>query len=179
MIQSHFYNGWTHDHYVSCVFVFAPDGTIRIYVINAPGCMHDSQIAHWGGIYRKLYKVNMMHKASCVVDSAFAAGQLKFLIKSSQADPVTDNPRDIVVNKQATSFRQASEWGMRALQCSFPRLKDRFTYEENGERKIMLQMIVLLFNYRTRLVGLNHILNTYMPELGRDADYLVNSLVSP
>ena len=29
-IQNMFYNGWTHDHYVSCVFVFAPDGTIPI-----------------------------------------------------------------------------------------------------------------------------------------------------
>jgi len=179
LIQGRFYNGWTHDHYVSCVFVFAPDGTIRIFVINAPGSMHDSQISHWGGIYKKLKKVHEQHNASCVVDSAFAANEFDFLIKSAQNDPVTDNPRDLVVNQQATAFRQASEWGMRALQGSFPRLKDRFLYEENRECKVMLQMIVYLFNYRTRLVGLNQILNTYMPELGRDADFLVKSLVSP
>ena len=35
---------------------------------------------------------------------------------------------------QATSMRQAAEWGMRAIQSSFPRLKDTFVYEETGER---------------------------------------------
>jgi hypothetical protein len=30
VIQSRFYNGWTHDHYVSAVLVFCPDGTIPI-----------------------------------------------------------------------------------------------------------------------------------------------------
>jgi hypothetical protein len=27
-IQERFYNGWTHDHYVTSVFCFCPDGTI-------------------------------------------------------------------------------------------------------------------------------------------------------
>ena len=35
-IQKRFYNGWTHDHYISCVFVFAPDGTIAICAYNLP-----------------------------------------------------------------------------------------------------------------------------------------------
>ena len=29
-IQERFYNGWTHDHYVTSVFCFCPDGTIPI-----------------------------------------------------------------------------------------------------------------------------------------------------
>ena len=37
--QNNFYNGWTHDHYVSSVFVFCPDGTIPICCYNVPG-MH-------------------------------------------------------------------------------------------------------------------------------------------
>ena len=28
IIQSHFYNGWKHDHYVTNIFAFAPNGTI-------------------------------------------------------------------------------------------------------------------------------------------------------
>jgi hypothetical protein len=44
-IQECFYNGWTHDHYVSSVFVFAPSVVIVACSINNPGCMHDSQIA--------------------------------------------------------------------------------------------------------------------------------------
>ena len=30
LIQERFYNGWTHDHYVSSVLCFCPDGTIPI-----------------------------------------------------------------------------------------------------------------------------------------------------
>jgi hypothetical protein len=44
-IQSIFYNGWTHGHYVSSVFVFGMDGVIKICGLNAPGTMHDSTLA--------------------------------------------------------------------------------------------------------------------------------------
>jgi hypothetical protein len=39
---------------VSCVLVFAPDGTIPAAVLNAPGSWHDSSIAEMGGLYSKL-----------------------------------------------------------------------------------------------------------------------------
>ena len=51
-IQKRFYNGWTHDHYVSSVFVFCPDGTIAIYAYNLPGIVRDSTIVEWGGVYK-------------------------------------------------------------------------------------------------------------------------------
>jgi hypothetical protein len=62
-------------------------------------------------------------------------------------------------------MRQSVEWGMRAIQSSFPRLKDRFVYEENGERKLMLKMMILLYNLRARKVGINQMRNTYMQAL--------------
>ena len=62
---------------------------------------------------------------------------------------------------------------MRALQGSFPRLKDRMIYEERGERRLWLEMIVYLFNYRARRVGLNQILNVYMPACWKDVLYLM------
>ena len=55
-IQNMFYNGQSHDHYVTNVFVFASDGTIRAMAINCPGTMHDNVVADWGGIYIKLEK---------------------------------------------------------------------------------------------------------------------------
>ncbi len=48
--QSYFYNGWKHNHFVTSVFCFCPDGTIPIAYMNLPGAMHDSTIAEWGGI---------------------------------------------------------------------------------------------------------------------------------
>ena len=167
-IQNMFYNGWTHDHYVSSVLVFCPDGTIPIAAINYPGCFHDSQIAEWGKIYKKLETIYNENGGKCVVDSAFAQSRFNFLIKSSQTDPI-DIPQALL-NREATSLRQSAEWGMRALQSSFPRLKDRLIYEETGERKIILKMLVLLFNVRSRRVGINQILNTYMPALERNAN---------
>ncbi len=53
-IQSQYYNGWTHDHYIKNVFVFTPDGTIPMAYFNVPGCIHESQVAEWGDIYAKL-----------------------------------------------------------------------------------------------------------------------------
>ena len=41
IVQNMFYNRWTHDHYVSNVFVFAPSGVVIACAINAPGAMHD------------------------------------------------------------------------------------------------------------------------------------------
>ena len=76
--------------------------------------------------------------------------------------------------QQATSCRQPAEWGMRGLQDSFPRLKDCIVYEENGERAIILKFITLLYNYRVRSVGINQILNHYMPLLSIDATYVLS-----
>jgi hypothetical protein len=53
-VQSIFYNGWMHGHYVSNIFVFGIDGTIRICGLNAPGTMHDSLLADYSHVYHKL-----------------------------------------------------------------------------------------------------------------------------
>lgn len=171
VIQAKYYNGWTHDHYVSSVFVFCPDGTIAICSYNLPGILHDSTIAEWGGVYKKLKAVYEMSDGKCTVDSAFNCRKYgDFLIKSSQSNPYTNNLNDYLVNRDATSMRQAAEWGMRMIQSSFPRMKDRFVYEEYGERRVMMKMLLLLYNLRARRVGINQILNTYMPNLRTDAN---------
>jgi hypothetical protein len=59
---------------------------------------------------------------------------------------------------------------MRGLQASFPRLKDRLDYEEKGERRLILELIVYLYNYWATLVGLNQIQSVYMPWLRRSAN---------
>ena len=71
-----------------------------------------------------------------------------------------------------TSMQQSAEWGMRSLQASFPRLKGRFIFEKFGERRVILKMMVLLYNLRARMVGINKIRNTYMPALQVNANQL-------
>ena len=85
----------------------------------------------------------------------------------------TEGLQAMLLGQQATSCRQAAEWGMQGLQGSFPRLKDRIIYEENGEQEIILKFIALLYNYRVRSVGINQILNHYMPSLSKDGSYLL------
>lgn len=100
-----------------------------------------------GGAYIVNFEKSFLETgAQCEVDSVFSKGNYPFLIKSSQ-DHVNNinNAMDVLKMKQATSAGQASEWGMRAFQGSFPRMKDRQVYEERGVRKLISLTSVLLF----------------------------------
>jgi DDE superfamily endonuclease len=176
--QSKFYNGWTHDHYITNLFGFAPDGMIIFAVLDAPGSIHDSVLADWGKIYDKLQAVFARLKLRCIMDSAFCSRTYPFILKSAQDHGITSarTPRELRRLRDATSMRQAAEWGMRALQGSFPRLKDRFRYEENGERREVLECIVLLFNFRCKFVGLNQLRNVFVPEWSRDALHFITNI---
>ena len=107
---------------MNCVFVFAPDGKIKACILNAPGTFHDSAIADYGA-YEKMEEIYNLYGGKVVVDSAFNLANKNYLVKSSQRDP--DDAHGIVLNREATSVRQLSEWGMRMIQGSFPRLKDK------------------------------------------------------
>eukprot|EP00957_Ditylum_brightwellii_P086737 6600246-Ditylum_brightwellii.AAC.2 len=67
-----FYNGWKHDHYVTNVFMFTPDGIIRSMVINLPGDTHDLAAANYGFIYKKLEDFFNKCGNKCVIDSALS-----------------------------------------------------------------------------------------------------------
>mgnify|MGYP000125822197 FL=1 len=178
--QNHFYNGWTRGHYVNSVLLFAPDGRIRGCTLNCPGSWHDSTMADYG-VYDKMESVYLEHGAKVVVDSAFGVGNREYLIKSAQQDPIGGHA-GVAINRAATSVRQLSEWGMRTIQAQFPRLNDALDYEENGERKVILQLMILLYNYQCVEIGINQILNSFMAtedsfygrKIDRDASNMFN-----
>jgi hypothetical protein len=175
-IQERFYNGWTHDHYVTSIFCFCPDGTIPISFFNVPGSVHDSQVAEFGNIYNKMEEVYHLYGAKCCVDLAFGHVMRGNFFKSCQdllgpnATTCELRKLDLCKKRQATLARQTAEWGMWMFQMSFPWVKDRFVYEERGERRICLKMLVLLYNMRARMVGINWTRNTYMKHLMRNAN---------
>ena len=117
------------------------------------------------GIYDKLEHIYKRGGGKIVVDAAFkiVSKEIKrdFLIKSSQQDPIGD-ANGVLVNRDATSVRQLSEHGMRMIQGGFPRLKDKMTFEEFGERRVIMTLMVLLYNFQASTVGVNHILNSFM-----------------
>jgi DDE superfamily endonuclease len=179
--QAIYYNGWTRGHYISCIFVFAPDGAIPICALNAPGCLHDSTVAWYGGVYQSLEDMYNTHGVRTVVDSAFQIGTGEFLLKSAQLDPDVD-PEDggfekFLENKDATSIRQLSEWGMHQLKSKFPRMNDTIKYETRGHRLLDLSLMVRLYNHQCVSIGMNQILNTYMPGESREYQYFDTSIV--
>ena len=61
---------------------------------------------------------------------------------------------------------------MRMIQAKFPRVAyDKIPYEENGERKMVLQLMVLLCNFTTHKMGMNTILNSYLPAHSKDKNF--------
>jgi hypothetical protein len=176
-IQERFYNGWTHDHYVTSVFCFFPNRTIPIAFFNVPGSIHNSQVAEMGQIYWKLEKAYEKTGGKCCVDLAFSNADRQYIYKSCQdllessAPTQAERKMEFQKKREGTLARQTAEWGMLTMQTSFPRVQDdRFVYKECGERRIVLKMFVLLYNMRMRMVGINQIRNTYMRNLLRDVN---------
>ena len=152
MIQERYYNGWTHDHYVTSVFCFCPDGTIPIAFFNVPGSDHNSQVAEQGKIYCKLEHVYETMGGKCCIDSAFVSIERGFFLKSGQdllgysAPTHCKQSYEHQIRRQTMSAWQMAEWGMLSLKGPFPQLKDQFVYKERGERQIVMKMFVLLYN---------------------------------
>jgi len=162
-VQNGYYNGWLHDHFVSCVYVFVPSGHIVAQTLNNPGSWHDSLCALNGNLYGTLAEVFERDGGKCVVDSAFSQKRCRFLIKSGK-ETAGESVARRRVREQATAMRQAVEWAMRAVQGSFPRLKDRFLFlDGSDDRRIFLHLISMLLNYRTSYVGFNQLKSTFYP----------------
>jgi len=153
------------DHTVNNVFVFCPGGTIIAAAINAPVFVHDSNLAFMGRVYDKLYNQYNLCVGKGVVYQAFASTLFPFLIKSGKEEdiPTDASPGAVQQKREAIHLRQSANWGMRAIQSSFPRLYDKLPYEEFGERRLLLRSVVHLYNFRTRFVGRNQIQTVFVP----------------
>lgn len=168
--QEAFYNGWKSGHYITNLFVFAPDGTIIMSMINCPGSMHDSELAASGSpsIYTKIDILFEDYGVKCVMDSAFANANKPSIIKSKKRETIASSAESREEFEElmgALSVRQAAEWGMRALQGAFGRLKAVWPYEEKDERYWGLALISLLYNFSANNMDLNQIRNVYWKEL--------------
>jgi hypothetical protein len=118
-IQEPFYNGWTHNHYITSAFCFCPNGTISIAFFDIPGSVHDSQVAEFGNIYNNMEGVYLLSGAKCCVDSAIGNVSRGYLYKLCQDHLGSSMPTrglrtlDLWKKIEATLARQTAEWGMR------------------------------------------------------------------
>ena len=80
----------------------------------------------------------------------------------------------MLIFQEAASVRQMSEWGMRAFQGSWPRLKDRMLYEERDKCFIILQVIARLHNLRPNITRINQIRSTLTPHQDMSVDQFMS-----
>ena len=92
------------------------------------------------GIYHGMETVFNATGGKVVVDLAFKIADMEYVIRSSKIDP--ENAKELLINRDATSVRQLSKWGVRMIQGKFPRIKDPIQYEEKGDRKIILRLLI-------------------------------------
>jgi len=68
--------------------------------------------------------------SECVANSAFSLKRCPFIIKSGKRKVGKMQARTIEC-RQATKLRQSAEWGMRAIQGSFPHVKELFIFSHD------------------------------------------------
>ncbi|KAE9096748.1 hypothetical protein PF005_g7777 [Phytophthora fragariae] len=172
-IQNAYYNGWTCSHYCSNVPAFAPVGFFLIWCsVNGPGSWHDAAMAR--GLYDKL--VNRTPEGYyAFADTTFPRnradieGRIKTPLKSTSKLPgqlqtqgrIREYRELMNFNTQLVSARQAAEWGMRAFQGSFGRLKLPLPANDHAHRHKVLMTCLRLHQVRTRCVGINQIKTVY------------------
>jgi hypothetical protein len=161
------YNGYHHDTMCNNVFCFAPTGKIIYSAINYPGSFHDSQVSV--GLVNMVLEHLGPYKICVDQDQGFPrSGDMfdKFVGPMSQRtrDNLAPAMRQMLLQRHNmyVSLRQSSEWGMRALQGTFSRLKYRLP-SDKLKRKYIIGSIVLLHNFRTHYVGLNQIATVFNP----------------
>ncbi|KAI0054335.1 hypothetical protein BV25DRAFT_1817190, partial [Artomyces pyxidatus] len=174
-IENATYNGWMSDHFVSSVLVFSPKGIIIAASINAPGSWHDSRVAR--PIYDKL-RTSTPPGFYLVADTAFPRGtqqieeRIKAPLKAGQRLHGTqaEIAERSAFDREVLSYRQTAEWGMRALQGSFGRL--RIPLEINHVERCgnLLETCLRLHNLRTITVGINQIRTVYMKHWQADEE---------
>ena len=90
----------------------------------------------------RLKQFTGMHvKKYSSLDSAFASKKSNAMLKLHQnnVDTNGNHPQQrFYVNCEVTSIWQLSEWGVRCLQGSFPKIKDKFLYKEKGKIKLII-----------------------------------------
>lgn len=167
--QNAYYCGYDCDTMVNNVLVFGPDGKVFFCAINYPGSWSDGTLTtrFFSHIKDRIgdYKI--------CVDQGFprsgdATGILVGPIPERSARRLHPLVRDnlIRMSNVYTSLRQASEWGMRGLQGTFPRCKKRLPSNKEKRRRV-LECIILVHNFRTEVVGHNQISEVFALEYER------------
>ena len=167
--QNAFYCGYDCDTMVNNVFAYGPDGKVFFAAVNFPGSWADGALTA-----RFLHTIKKkIGEYKICVDQGFprsgeAYGTLVGPVTKRAARRLHRDVREYLlrISNVHTSLCQASEWGMRGLQGTFPRWKKRLP-SDHFQRRLVIEAIVLIHNYRTELVGFNQINTVFDSEYVR------------
>ena len=151
---------------VNNFFAYGPDGKIFFAIIDFPSSWGDGMLTAWFLPFIK----NRIGDYKICVEKGFPrsgdahntlVGPLSKLTERQLHPMVCD--KLLCVSNLHTSLRQASEWGMRGMQGSFPHCKKRLP-TDCKQRKLVLESIMLVHNFHTEIVGSNQIKTVFDPE---------------
>ncbi len=167
--QNAMYNGYHSDTMVNNVFAYGADGKVFLCGLNFPGSCHD------GSITANLLPIIIEKIGSfkiCIDQGFPRSGDADGILvgpysqrSAARLSPIL-RPYLLKLSNAYVSLRQASEWGMRGLQGSFPRFKRRLPGNKK-KRKYIIQSIVFIHNFRTHLMGCNQIKTVFDQEYER------------
>ena len=169
MEQNAMYCGYDCDTMVNNIFIYGPDGKVFFCAINYPGSWAD------GAVTRNFlpFLRGKIGQYKIVVDQGFprsgdAYGILVGPLTKKGARKLHASVQAEMIHQSNiyVSLRQASEWGMRALQGSFPRFKSRLP-SNSAKREKVISTIVLVHNFCTHLISRNQIKTVFDPEYER------------
>jgi hypothetical protein len=142
-------------------------GVIIAARTNAPGSWHDSRVAR--PIYDAL-RDSTPGGYYIVADSAFPRGtnvidgRIHAPLKQGQrvTGTIEEIQEKMAYNRELLSYRQTAEWGMRAIQGAFGRLRMPLEVTNKDARGDLIEICIRLHNLRTIKVGINQIRTVYM-----------------
>ena len=143
-------------------------GEIIAAVINHPGSWHDARVA------QPIYDLLLHHTPPsyyAVADTAFPRGartihnRIQAPLKQGARLPANRHEREarLAFNAQLTSYRQSVEWGMRAFQGSFGRLRVPLNIQDNHGRACLLKICIHLNNLLANCIRISQIRSVYQP----------------
>ncbi len=141
--------------------------------MNAPGCWEDEWAVGFG-ISMDVVDIYDRLGARVVVGSEYEMLEgdeesddeydgNEWMVRCSQegSGPVDSNVKDM--NQAVASIRELSAHGIRMIRAQFPRLMDTIGSEDEfKERRLVLALMVSLYNYQTSTIGVKENLNVFM-----------------
>ena len=173
-LNNAYWEGFTQAQEVSNLFVWNFFGEIVHAGVNFPGSWHDSRVAAASGLYFTRLSDRITPPGFCILgDSAFPRstdvnnGKILRARKVNEMGSASGVPEsaflaavDLLLDRAMPSERQSAEWGVRAVKGPFKRITVPLPSSAYTRFRI-ISTVAHLYNFRTRMVGLNQIQTVY------------------